>query len=306
MCKIKLITKEETAEMFGRFGTLTLDTANINRKFLDCRYGNEKRQAVDIYLPNDGNGPFPAILFLHGGAWSGGNRKDAQILPFMSGVRRGYAVIGVGYRLAPSVRWPDNLFDVKAALRYLAENADTYMIDPESIALTGASAGAQLAMMAAFTQGQAAFEGAPLGKTCTIRAVVDQYGPTDFLRSDHQYDESGYARMSAPDSEEPRPIDIMLGISSTSIPNLIRFVNPIDQVHACIPPVLIQHGRYDPVVPYQQSTELYEKIKAIAGADKARLYLSEELTHADPGFACNESVEVLFDFLDSYLKPDKK
>jgi acetyl esterase/lipase len=301
MAEMKLISQQEIDTMFGRFAALKLDTSKITRKFLDCRYGNETRQAIDIYLPSEGSGPFPAILFLHGGAWSGGYRRDAQILPFMSGVERGYAVIGVGYRLVPNIRWPDNLFDVKAALRHIAENAGAYMIDPDSIAIAGASAGAQLALMTAFTQGQAAFEGAPLGNTCTIRAVIDQYGPTDFLRSDQQYDESGYARMSAPDSNEPRAVDLMLGIQSSAIPNLMRFVNPIDNVHAGIPPVLIQHGLYDPVVPYQQSTELYEKIKAVAGPGKAKLYLSETLTHADPGFACQESVRVIFEFLDSLL-----
>lgn len=302
MAEVKLLSQQETEKMFGRFAALKLDTSAIRRKFLNCPYGENQKQALDIYLPNEGDGPFPVIFFMHGGGWSGGNKKDAQVLPFMGGVERGYAVISVGYRLVPFIRYPDNLFDIKATLRWVYENADTYLLDPERVALAGASAGAHLAMMAAFTEGQAVFEGAPLSKTCKIRAVVNQYGPTDFLRKHEQFDESGYVRINAPDCNSMDSEDNMLGIKLSSVQNLVRFLNPIDNVHPNIPPVLIQHGQYDPVVPYQQATELYHKIINVAGSGKAVLDLSEKYTHADPGYAEPESVEIIFSFLDKHLK----
>ncbi len=302
MSEVKLLSQQEIEKMFGRFAALKLDTSALRRKFFNCPYGEDHKQSLDIYLPNEGDGPFPVIFFMHGGGWSGGNKKDAQVLPFMSGVERGYAVISVGYRLVPNILYPDNLFDIKAALRWAAENAETYLLDPERVALTGASAGAQLAMMAAFTQGQAVFEGAPLTKTCKIRAVVDQYGPTDFLKQNAQFDESGYTRMKAPNSEAMDFVDHMLGFHSSRIPNLMRFLNPIDNVHSNIPPVLIQHGRYDPVVPYQQATELYKKIIETAGEKMAELDISDLYTHADPGYADPQSVERIFSFLAAHLK----
>jgi acetyl esterase/lipase len=303
MSEVKLLSQQEIEKMFGRFSALTLDVSAIKRKFLNCPYGEDHKQALDIYLPNEGYGPFPVICFLHGGGWSSGNKKDAQILPFMDGVNRKYAVISIGYRLVPSIRYPDNLFDVKAALRWIAANADTYLLDPERVALTGASAGAHLAMMTAFTQGQSVFEGAPLAKTCTIRAVVEQYGPTSFLDQDAQFDASGYPRINRPDPEAMNFVDHMLGIQASHIPNLMRFLNPLDNVHSQIPPVLIQHGRYDPAVPYQQATELYRTIVEIAGNDKAELDISEVYTHADPGYAEPESVERIFKFLNAHMQP---
>jgi len=302
MSNVKLLSPEEIEKMFGRFAALTLDTSSIRRKFLNCPYGDDRKQAMDIYLPDEGDGPFPAIFFMHGGGWSVGNKKDAQILPFIGGVRRGYAVIAVGYRLVPHIKYPENLFDVKAALRWVAENAETYLLDPERVALTGASAGAHLAMMAAFTQGQAVFEGAPLSKTCAVRAVVEQYGPTDFLRQTAHFDASGYPRMRAPDDDTPDSVDNLLGVPLKTIPNLARFINPLDNVHPGIPPVLIQHGRYDPCIPYQQATELYEKILQVAGEGAAELDLSDTYTHADPGYAEPASVERIFAFLDKHLK----
>ena len=302
MAENKILSKQEIDQMFGRFAALKLDSSGIRRKFLNCAYGEEHKQALDIYLPNEGDGPFPAVLFLHGGGWSGGNKMDAQILPFMSGVDRGYAVIGVGYRLIPNIRYPENLFDVKAALRWLRENAETYLLDPKRIALAGASAGAHLAMMAAFTMGQAVFEGAPLGPTCTVRAVVNQYGPTDFLSQDEQYARSGCARISPPDPDAMDSVAVMLGIQKSRIPNLIRFLNPIDNINPDIPPVLSQHGRYDPVIPYQQATVLHQKITQLCGEGHAELFISDVYTHADPGFAEKESVERIFSFLDPHLR----
>lgn len=304
MADIKLLSPEETEKMFGRFAALKLDTECIRRKFMGCAYGDAPKQSVDIYLPDEGDGPFPAVCFLHGGGWTRGNKRDAQILPFIGGTRRGYTVIAVGYRLVPSVRYPDNLFDVKAMLRWLAENAGTYFIDPDRVALAGASAGAQLAMMAAFTEGQAVYEGAPLTKTCRIRAVVDQYGPTDFLTQHAMYDESGYARISAPDPDAVTAVDTMLGVQLTKAPNLARFLNPLDNVHPGIPPVLIQHGRYDPCIPYQQATTLYDKITDLCGTQHAQLHISDVYTHADPGYADRESVDLIFAFLDRHLKKD--
>jgi len=82
---------------------------------------------------------------------------------------------------------------------------------------------------------------------------------------------------------------------------MLRFVNPIDNVHSAVPPVFIQHGRYDPIIPYQQSLELYNRINAVAGEGRAMLDLSEVFLHADPGYASDESVEKIFTFLDKYV-----
>jgi len=305
MAEVKLLSQHEIEKMLGRFSTMKLETAGIRRKFLNCPYGEDQKQAVDIYLPNDGDGPFPAIFFMHGGGWSFGNKKDAQILPFMSGIERGYAVIGVGYRLVPHIRYPENLFDVKSALRWASENAGTYLLDPDRFALAGASAGAHLAMMAAFTQGQAAFEGAPLSGAYKIRAVVNQYGPTDFLKQTAQFNESGYPRMRGPDDTSPDSVDNLLGVELSRIPNLARFFNPLDNVHPDMPPVLLQHGRYDPAIPYQQATSLYNKIIQVAGDGNAELDISEIYTHADPGYADRDSVERIFAFLGRHLKSQK-
>ena len=299
MEEIKLVPPEDIERMFARLNELTLDVSDIRRKFLDCPYGEDPKQTLDIYLPNDGSGPYPVVFFAHGGAWMAGSKNDTQLVPFIGGVKRGYAVVSLGYRLVPNIRYPENLFDINAAMRWVARNADTYLLDPTRAALCGASAGAHLTMMAAFTQSQTAFGSYPDEPTCRVLAVVDQFGPTDFTKYHTHYDISGYPRAQPPGSLSS--LDELLGVSADLIPNLARFVNPIDNVHPAIPPTLIQHGRYDPIIPYQQSVELYEKIISVAGAEMAELDLSEEFLHADPGYAADESVKRIFDFIDKYL-----
>ncbi|MDR2502489.1 MAG: alpha/beta hydrolase, partial [Oscillospiraceae bacterium] len=111
-----LMPPEDVERMFRRMELVRPDTSAVRRKFLGCPYGEDKRQALDIYLPGDGAGPFPVVIFIHGGAWMSGHRADAQLAPFLPGIERGYAVLSLGYRLIPNIRWPENLFDIKSAL----------------------------------------------------------------------------------------------------------------------------------------------------------------------------------------------
>ncbi|MCL2408791.1 MAG: alpha/beta hydrolase [Oscillospiraceae bacterium] len=298
MDEINIMPPHEVERMFARLGELTLDVSDIRRKFLNCPYGEDPRQLLDIYLPNEGDGPFPIILFAHGGGFTRGDKGDVQVVPFIGGVNRGYAVVSLNYRLCPAVLYPENMFDIKSALRWVAQNAETYLLDSSRAALCGASAGAYLAMMAAFTLDQPGFDSAPGGHTCCVKAVVNQFGPTDFTKTHTHYDESGFARAYPPGSKGA--LELLLGVDPELILNLLRFANPIDNVHPSVPPMLLQHGRHDPIIPYQQAVELYEKLQALGV--ETELDLSEEFLHADPGYAGEESVERIFGFLDKYLK----
>lgn len=300
--KVKGLTHEQLQALHMEQMAAKFDASAIKRKYLDCPYGTEARQKLDIYLPDEGEGPFPVVVFLHGGAWCQGDKSDAQALPFIPGVERGYAVVLAAYRLVPQINYPENLYDVKALLRWIAENGAQYGLDPERCALTGASAGAHLAMMAAFTAGQAAFEGAPLSRTCRIKAVVNQFGPTDFYTSRQMYEDSGLICMYDPNSRQPLPEEHMLGFSLSELKHYAPFFTPLANVHPGIPPVLSQHGVPDPCVPYQQSVTLTEKIRAVCGADRAELDLQETFSHADLRFASPEEVDRIFTFLDKHVK----
>lgn len=113
-------------------------TEHIRRKYLDLSYDEGfYRRKLDIYLPNEGEGPFPVIVDIHGGGWYFGDKSEHKLDPALHLLDRGYAVVSVGYSLSWMKKLPTQVFEVKAAIRYLRAHADEYHLDGKHIALWG-------------------------------------------------------------------------------------------------------------------------------------------------------------------------
>jgi len=113
----------------------------------DLAYGTHERQKLDVFLP-PGNGPWPLMVFIHGGYWRRGSKNEWAALA-EGWVERGVAVATIGYRLLPEVRLPDVIADVCDALRLLGDRAERLQLDVSRVAISGTSAGAHLAAMVA-------------------------------------------------------------------------------------------------------------------------------------------------------------
>ena len=301
MSTFKSLTDKERDHLLSMLMAGKLNHDYISRKHINVAYGEAKNQKMNIYLPSEGDGPFPVIFFIHGGGWQSGSRHDTQVRPFLHGIERGYAVISCGYRLMPEVNYPENLYDIKNALIFIKEHANEYMLDTSRLVIAGASAGAHLAMMTAFTQGVPAFEGNCNCVPPIIRAVIDQFGPTDFANENKHYEDSGYARMNPPSPAGKGIVDKLLNADTSLNPHLLNFISPILNIHKDIPPVLILHGKYDPMVAYQQSVSLYEKICNICGEDHAKLIISDDCTHADTKYESEPYTTEIFTFIEKYI-----
>lgn len=301
MSEFNTLSKQEKEYLLSMLPAGKLDYENISRKFIGVSYGEAKNQKMNIYLPENGFGPFPVIFFLHGGGWQSGSRSDTQVKPFLHGINRGYAVISCDYRLIPEVYYPENLYDVKAALNFIGMHGSEYMLDTSRLVIAGASAGAHLALMAAFTQGLPAFSPAPTSDLPVIRAVIEQFGPTDFASENAQYEQSGYARMYPPAPLGQGTADRLLNADTSHNPALLNFLSPICNVHKDIPPVLILHGRFDPMVPYQQAVTLYDRICQVCGNDRAKLIISDDCTHADTKYESEPYTSEIFAFIEKYI-----
>ncbi|MDR1821830.1 MAG: alpha/beta hydrolase [Oscillospiraceae bacterium] len=306
---MKIFPARDIGKMFARVSEEIPDTGAVAEKHLNLPYGTDIRQAIDIYMPeNRGDRAVPAVIFLHGGGWQSGDRADAQMLPVFRLLRHGYAVVSAGYRLSDTAVFPRNVYDVKAALRLVYDGAERLGIDRERLFLSGASAGGHLALMAAFTLGQAAFDGAR-GRDgafsegadtseIPLAGVIAFYPPTDFLAQDAQFEAADIPR-AAPEPEGVLgAADIMFGVKMSSAPDLARLVSPVNFVHKNIPPVLLLHGRLDPIVPSAQSAELHEKIEAICGSGRSECIISDGILHADPDYARPEWTEAILRFLE--------
>jgi len=280
------------------------DVSHIRRKWLDRPYASvSQAQKLDIYLPAEGDGPFPVVLHIHGGAFAMGDKRDIHINPFLHGLKRGYAVVSVNYRLSGEAIFPAGLQDIKAAIRWLRANSAKYHLDGNRIAACGGSAGGYYAAMVCLTPNVAELDDLSLGNPeypCNVQAAVDWFGPIDFLRMDEQLAESGLGPCDH--SEADSPESRYLGAKITEIPEKVRLANPMTYVHADMPPILIQHGRIDAMVPVQQSMGLVHKLEESVSHDRFEFDILENAGHGDPLFESEDNMKRVFQFLDRYLK----
>ncbi len=278
-----------------------------SRHLFDLAYATlSPAQRLDLYWPSEGSGPFPVIVSIHGGAFLGGDKRDDQVRPMLEGLARGYAVASLNYRLSGEAHFPALIHDAKAAIRWLRANSAAYRLDPTRFAAWGGSAGGYLALMVGLTANRPDLDDLSLGapeETCAVQAVVDWFGPTDFLEMDAQLAESGLAPAPGDEHNGPRsPESLLLGTPITGAPELVARANPETYVYPAAPPTLIQHGLRDPIVPHQQSIGIAETLRATAGAERVTLDLLPGAGHGGPAFVTAENLERVFAFLDQHLK----
>lgn len=279
-----------------------VDTSHIQRKFLDVPYATlSAAQRLDVYLPNVGEGPFPVIVAIHGGAFMGCDKGDLQVTPMLEGLNKGFAVVSINYRMSGEAKFPALVQDAKAAVRWIRANARQYGFDPERIVAWGGSAGGYLSSMLAVSADEKSFKDPTLGNTeysSRVQAAVIWYGPTNFLKMDDQLAASG---LTGPEefrhNSANSPESLLLGDLITRIPDRVKAANPETYISGTIPPMLLQHGRKDPVVPVQQSIEFHQKLKKRCGDDRVILEVFEGAEHADPAFETPENIDRVFRFL---------
>ena len=282
------------------------DVSHVRRKWLDVAYADvSPAQRLDIFLPDEGDGPFPVLLRIHGGAFAYGDKRDIHVLPFLSGLPRGYAVASVNYRLSGEATFPAGIQDVKAAIRWLRAHAADYLLDGRRVVAWGDSSGGNYAAMVCVSAGVGLFDDPALGNAefpSDVQVGVDWFGPTDFLKMDEQLAESGLVRL-ADHRDADSPESLYLGGRITDLPEKVRMAGPITYLHPQMPPILIQHGRADFVVPVQQSLDLARAIDAVAGPGRYELDIFEGAGHEDPIFESAENLERVFAFIGRHLGP---
>lgn len=283
-----------------------MDTRHIKRKWLDVPYAYQSpAQKLDIYLPDKGDGPFPVIVDIHGGAWMFGDKGDALNLPFLKGLQHDFAVVCVNYRLSGEAIFPAQIYDCKAAIRFLKANASKYRLDGRRISAWGASAGGHLVALLGTSAGVSELEDLSMGnpdETSDVQAVVDWCGPAEnFLMMDEEFKESG---IGVPDhAREDSPESRLLGRKITEVPELVKFASPITYIRPELPHFLIQHGGNDPIVPVQQSIRFAAALEEVAGKDRVTLDVLEGVEHhGDPGFETEENLKRVFHFLETHLR----
>lgn len=281
-----------------------INTSSISRKWLDQAYAaSSAAQKLDLYLPETGDGPFPLIIHIHGGAFKMGDKADAQVNPMLEGLKRSYAVASINYRLSGEAIYPAQIHDIKAAIRFLRANASTYKLDPEKFAVWGGSAGANLAAMAGTSGDVKEMENVDMGNpkiSSRVQAVVDWFGPINFNTMDAQFKVSGKGRTDHDEANSPE--SLLLGKKITEAQDLVAFANPTSYITVDDPAFFIEHGKEDQLVPCEQSIEFAAALEKVLGKDKVQLILLDNTRHGGPQFETPENLNRVFAFLDAALK----
>ncbi len=251
----------------------------------------DRELSLDMALPAEGNGPFPALLIIHGGAWRAGDKKEMRPL-LAEAARRGYVAISPQYRFCPADTFPAQVHDVKAAVRWLRSHASEYKVDPNHIGATGFSAGGHLSLMLGAAGPDCNLEGevAADAPSSRVQAVVNYFGPTDFAATD------------LPPPTQPLIRDF-LGGDPAEKAEATRQASPLSHITKDDPPMLTFQGTKDPLVPYTQAVKLTDALTA-AGVP-GRVELMVGANHGWGGEEMKRTVGETFDFFDMYLKPKK-
>ena len=244
---------------------------------------------LDLYLPADGEGKRPLIIYFHAGAWRVGSRKDVE-QGVLAQVKRGYAVASVSYSLSDTAKWPAQLHEAKAAVRWLRSRAGEHGLDPDRFVAWGLSAGGHMASMLGVSAGVEELEG-DLGwneESSHVQAVVSWCGPSDFLQM---------GRGKIIDHDSPKsPESRLIGAPIQDRPEWVRKANPIAYVHPGVPPCYLLHGDADPLVPHQQS-EILRDAWRDAGVP-VELEVLKGYVHSDPRFNTGRRIKGVQAFLD--------
>lgn len=289
------------------------DLSYVQRKYINISYGSKSAtQTFDLYLPNSTQGPYPLIIDIHGGAFMlvAMNSKSPEELQVVdAGLRHGYAVASINYRLSGEARFPRAVNDAKAVVRYLRAHAEQYNIDPNRIVAWGGSAGGNLAAMLGTTGCINNLDGdneENLQYPSNVQAVVDWFGPCDFLKYDDQFKASGkvtpFGSVFSPTSGETLYIghDLKKDEKFTELANPETYIPTLNKQTA--PYFIIEHGTGDLNIPTVQSENFAAKLKEQLGADHVFIKLLPGAVHGDPAFSTESNFNLVFKLLAEKLK----
>ena len=215
----------------------------------DVVYGNVDGRdlLLDLYLPEGVVAP-NLVVWVHGGAWRAGS-KNRVPAPF---IENGYAVASLDFRLSSEARFPAQVHDIKAAIRFLRGERSRFGFQTNRIAISGSSSGAHLAALVGVTNGSPTLEGTIgdyLDRSSDVQAIVSYFGASNLTTILSQSTPHGLS------VREPA-LDLLLGAQPDEARELAELASPVFHVDAADPPLLLLHGDQDPQMPINQSHEL--------------------------------------------------
>lgn len=277
--------------------TSTTDSSTTVRSWTNVSYSSTSSACkLDIFLPATGSGTFPVVVWIHGGAFKMGSKENPQSLTALNNA--GFAVVSINYRLSTEAKWPAQLNDLKACVKFLKANAATYSLNPNKIASWGASAGAHLSCMMG-----AALASDP---TTRIQATVSWFPPMHFYYMDADMALSGVSRCTGANGDASSPESALLGVTVSQNQAACYAASPISyvdtmNVNTPLPNFLLMHGGKDCNIGANQSVRFNTAITNRFGAGKSQYVFLPNGTHGGGDFTLASTETTVINFLKAQL-----
>jgi acetyl esterase/lipase len=259
----------------------------------------DEAQKLDLYLPETAaEKPLPLIVHIHGGGWMGGSKFPCAVAPM---VLKGYAVASVEYRFSQKAKFPAQIQDCQAAIRWLRAHAKQYHFDTEHVGVVGGSAGGHLSALVGTSGGKNAFPkiGGNEGQSDRVQAVCDIFGPADFTTVVQQAADDKNVKNIFQFNTPQDPYSSLIG-SKLDDKVKAEAVSPVHYVSKDTPPFLILHGTHDTLVPFAQSEEFAAVLK-----EKGVEVWFQKLPgsgHGGGAFGKAEVIQLMGNFFEKHLK----
>ena len=307
------LTLTATAQPAGGFGGFQMPDVKLqtSAQWKDVNYAGDDQayHTCDIYLPQQERESYPVVIHIYGSAWFSNNSKGAADLGTIVSalLDAGYAVVCPNHRSSMDARWPAQLHDIRAVVRFVRGEAKKYRFDTSFIATSGFSSGAHLASITATTSGtrQAVVGnltidlegnlGAYTQEPSTVNAACDWSGPVDLTAMDC----GDHMQMG-----DRSPEDVLLGSKLADEPDKYLSLSATNYIDAADPPIIIFHGEKDNVVPVCQSRKFHELLMQAGVTTQATF--EPEGGHG-MGMYSAENLQKMVSFLDAArTKPAKR
>ena len=218
-----------------------------------------RAEKLDVYLPAPppAGKLSPAVVWIHGGGWKGGDKGEARGTGICTTLANaGYVAISINYKIGPG-SWPTNLLDCKNGVRFLRAHAAEYHLDPARIAVAGGSAGGHLALMIGATMGKEFEPDAPYaGVSSSVRCVINLYGIANLAVHDERDAQGKLTVTNKLMNDSLADFD-----AANDDAPVFRVASPITYFAKGAPPVLTFHGKADATVDFNQSELLVRVLK---------------------------------------------
>lgn len=251
--------------------------------------GGEVNLELDLAMPAEGKGPFPAVVCVHGGGWKAGNRQQLNALTDVL-AKHNFVAITVSYRFAPTHKFPAQIEDCKASVRWLRANAAKYNVNPDKIGAVGFSAGGHLVCLMGAADEKAGLEGngGNAKQSSKLQAVVSYFGPTDF--TEKTWVEAIETTFFIP----------FIGGRFEEKKDAYRKASPIVYCTKAAPPFLFFHGTKDPLVGIEHSQKMEKSLKNLGVS--AELVTMEGDGHGWAGEKLTKTITQTVRFFEEKLK----